>query len=266
MLIYCRFAPKITGKPLDKKIRIGAVSYLNTKPLLYGLNHSALKQDTDVWLDYPSAIAKALLEGEIDIGLVPVAIIPLMKEYHIISDYCIGCDGPVGSVCIFSDVPLEETNRLLLDYQSRTSVALAGILLKHHWKLNPVIEDSKGEEFIYRISGKTAGVVIGDRALEQRTHHRYIYDLGEAWKDFTGLGFVFAAWISNKKLDPVFLETFNKLNAVGLDNLDEIIIENPFPHFDLKEYYTRLISYRLDDNKLAGMERFLELLSGYSPE
>lgn len=246
---------------MDKKIRIGAVSYLNTKPLLYGLNHSSLKQEVDLWLDYPSSIAKALLEGKIDIGLVPVAIIPSLKEYHIISDFCIGCDGPVGSVCIFSDVPLEETDRLLLDYQSRTSVALAGILLKHHWKLNPEIEDSKGEEFIHRITGKTAGVVIGDRALEQRIHHRYIYDLGEAWKDFTGLGFVFAAWISNKKLDPLFLENFNKLNAVGLDNLKEIIRENPYPHFDLELYYTKLISYTLDENKRAGMRRFIEMIS-----
>lgn len=132
--------------------------------------------------------------------------------------------------------------------------------MKHHWKLNPVMEDSNGEEFIHKIGGKTAAVVIGDRALEQRMHHRYIYDLGQAWKDFTGLGFIFAAWISNKKLDPVFLEAFNKINAVGFDNLNEIIRNNPFPHFDLELYYTHLISYTLDNNKRAGLKRFLELI------
>jgi chorismate dehydratase len=245
---------------LDKKIRIGAVSYLNTKPLLYGLENSSLNEQIELSLDYPAAIANGLLSGKLDIGLVPVAILPQMEEYYIVSDYCIGCNGPVASVCIFSDVPLEETEKILLDYQSRTSVALARILIKHHWKLNPVMEDSNGEEFIHKIGGKTAAVVIGDRALEQRMRHRYIYDLGQAWKDFTGLGFIFAAWISNKKLDPVFLEAFNKINAVGFDNLNKIIRDNPFPHFDLELYYTRLISYKLDNTKLAGLKRFLELI------
>jgi len=246
---------------LDKKIRIGAVSYLNTKPLLYGLNHSAIEQKIELILGYPAEIAEGLLTGKLDIGLVPVAIIPEMKEYHIISDYCIGCNGPVASVCIFSDVPLEEAETVLLDYQSRTSVELTKILLKYYWKLNPILHDTRGEQFIHRIGHKTAGLVIGDRALEQRKHSRYIYDLGEAWKSFTGLGFVFAAWISNKEIDPVFRESFNSINGIGLINLPEIIRNNPYPHFDLQQYYSRFISYKLDESKLAGMARFLELMS-----
>jgi len=245
---------------LDKKIRIGAVSYLNTKPLLFGLAHSSLDKDIELTLDYPAAIAQGLQNGKLDIGLVPVAIIPTLPEYHLVSDYCIGCDGPVASVCIFSDVPLEEAETVLLDYQSRTSVALTRILLKNFWKLNPVLEDTGGEEYIHRIGEKTAGLIIGDRALEQRLHSRYIYDLGEAWKAYTGLGFVFATWISNKAIDPVFLDTFNQLNAVGFEHLQEIISANPYPHFDLSAYYTRNISYKLDDHKRKGMERFLELL------
>lgn len=245
---------------MDKKIRIGAVSYLNTKPLLYGLENSSLEQEIELTLDYPAAIAQGLMSGKLDIGLVPVAILPLMEEFHIVSDYCIGCNGPVASVCLFSDVPLEEAETLLLDYQSRTSVALTRILLKHYWKLNPVLEDTGGDDFIHRIGGKTAGLVIGDRALEQRKHSRYIYDLGEAWKDFTGLGFVFATWISNKRIDQGFLNKFNELNGIGLKNIPEIIRSNPFPHFDLAQYYTKSISYELDENKRAGMQHFLEYL------
>lgn len=259
-LNYCRFAPKNTGKPLDKKIRIGAVSYLNTKPLLYGLENSSLTEKIELTLDYPAAIARGLLIGKLDIGLVPVAIIPQMEEFHIISDYCIGCNGPVASVCIFSDVPLEETEVILLDYQSRTSVALARILMKHHWKLNPVMEDSNGEEFIHKIGGKTAGLVIGDRALEQRSKHPFIYDLGEAWKNFTGLGFVFAAWISNKQIDPLFLNLFNAANELGLEHLPEIISENPYPHIDLHDYYTQNISYFINNDKRKGLDLFLKML------
>ncbi len=246
---------------MDKKIRIGAVSYLNTKPLLYGLENSRLEKEIELTLDYPAAIAKGLLSGKLDIGLVPVAILPLMEEYHIVTDFCIGCNGPVASVCLFSDVPLHEAETVLLDYQSRTSVALTRILLKHYWKLNPVFEDTGGDEYIHRIGQKTAGLVIGDRALEQRQHSKFVYDLGEAWKDFTGLGFVFAAWISNRKIDPEFLRTFNELNAIGLQNIPEIIRSNPYPHFDLGQYYTANISYELDDFKRAGMNLFLEFLT-----
>ncbi len=245
---------------MDKKIRIGAVSYLNTKPLLYGLENSSLNEQIELTLDYPAAIARGLLSGELDIGLVPVAIIPQMEEYHIVSDYCIGCNGPVASVCIFSDVPLEETETILLDYQSRSSVALTRILLKHYWKLKPELEHASGDEFIHRIRNKKAGLVIGDRALQLRQNSRYIYDLGEAWKDFTGLGFVFAAWISNKKIDPSFLETFNSINGIGLHMIPEIIRLNPYPHFNLEDYYTKNMSYLLDDNKRSGMKKFLELI------
>ena len=84
--------------------------------------------------DYPSRIAQKLLDDEIDIGLVPVAIIPRMKEAQISTDFCIGCNGPVASVCLFSDVPLENVDNILLDYQSRTSVQLAKILLKEYFK------------------------------------------------------------------------------------------------------------------------------------
>ena len=228
---------------------------------MYGLENSSLEQEIELTLDYPAAIAQGLMSGKLDIGLVPVAILPLMEEFHIVSDFCIGCNGPVASVCLFSDVPLEEAETILLDYQSRTSVALTRILLKHYWKLTPVFEDTGGDEYIHRISGKTAGLVIGDRALEQRKHSRYIYDLGEAWKDFTGLGFVFAAWISNKKIDASFLDMFNKLNAFGLQHIPEIIRINPYPHFDLEHYYTQNISYLLDANKRSGMKKFLDLIA-----
>jgi len=119
---------------LDKRIRVGAVSYLNTRPLLYGLKRSGLMDKIDLVEEYPSRIATMLVNDEIDVGLVPVVVIPLLKEAHIITDYCIGADGEVASVAVFSEVPLEQVRTVLLDYQSRTSVSLAKLLLKEYWQ------------------------------------------------------------------------------------------------------------------------------------
>ncbi len=242
------------------KIRVGAVSYLNTKPLLYGITRSAaLMEQMELVIDYPSRIANLLKEGKLDIGLVPVAIIPRLKEWHLVGDYCIGAEGPVASVCLFSDVPVDEIDTILLDYQSKTSVALCKVLLKHYWKLNPLLEDAK-EDFRNHIRGKTAGVVIGDRALEQRHVSPYIYDLAEAWITFTGLPFVFAAWIANKQLPEAFSALFNEANAIGLAHLNDVIAENPFAAYSLNKYYTENISYALTDEKRKGMKLFLEMI------
>jgi len=243
-----------------EKIKVGAVSYLNTKPLLFGIKRSEeLMGRMELIEEYPSKIARMLVENKIDVGLVPVTVIPKLSEWHIISDYCIGADGDVASVCLFSEVPLEKIDKILLDYQSLTSVNLCKILLQRYWKKDVLPEDAK-EDFRSQIKGTTGGVVIGDRALEQRTISTYIYDLGGAWKAMTGLPFVFAAWIANKKLPGDFVHLFNEANAVGLQNINDVIAENPFTAYDLKKYYTQNISYPLTDEKRKGMEKFLELL------
>jgi chorismate dehydratase len=244
---------------LDRKIRVGAVSYLNTKPLLYGIERAPIRNDIELIIDYPARIAAMLLNDEIDMGLVPVAVIPKMEEYYLNGDYCIACDGAVASVCLFSETPIEKVKRVLLDYQSRSSVQLVRILLKEYWQISPELVDAD-EDFRRHIKGTTAGVVIGDRALEQRRISPYVYDLGEGWKALTGLPFVFAAWISNKPLPPAFIKSFDLANKQGLDRLDEVVKENPFPAFDLHEYFTRHLDYRLDQTKRKGLEKFLQYL------
>ena len=224
-----------------------------------------MEQEVDLVMDYPSNIASMLLKDEIDIGLVPIAILPALKEYHIISDYCIACDGEVASVCLFSEVPINEITTLLLDYQSRTSVALLKILLKDHWGINPLLGDSSaGYETL--ITGTTAGLVIGDRALEQRNKSKFSYDLGLAWKELTGLPFVFAVWVSNKPMEGQFIEKFNMSNGVGISNINDIVVDNTFSFFNLKLYYTQNIQFHMNDSRRAGMYEFLgrcEKLSNY---
>jgi chorismate dehydratase len=244
---------------LDRKIRVGAVSYLNTKPLLYGIERAPVSREIELIIDYPASIANMLLNDEIDMGLVPVAIIPLMNEAHINGDYCIASNGNVASVCLFSETPIEGVERVLLDYQSRTSVQLARILMKEYWRISPELVDA-GKDFRQHIKGTTAGVVIGDRALEQRKISPYVYDLAEAWKGFTGLPFVFAAWISNKRLDPRFIMAFDEANRQGILHIDDVVAENPYPLFDLHEYFTKHLDYRLDALKRKGLEKFLSYL------
>ncbi|RYY15932.1 MAG: hypothetical protein EOO04_27795 [Chitinophagaceae bacterium] len=239
-----------------EKIKVGIVNYLNTRPLVYGIENSPVMKDIIFTGNYPAKLAQQLISGEIDLGLVPVAVIPALKESYINTDYCIGAEGEVASVCIFSDVPIEEAETVLMDYQSRTSVALAKLLLKEYWKLSPAIVPTQHD---YRplIKGRTAGLVIGDRALEQRAKNKYIYDLGAAWKDHTGLPFVFAAWVSTRQLDKDFVSAFNEANRFGLTKIDEVVHQYDYDIFDLDLYYRKRISYELNAEKRKGLKLFL---------
>jgi chorismate dehydratase len=233
---------------------------LNTKPLMYAIKHGETMEGMEVVEDYPAKIAKMLMNDEIDVGLVPVAVIPKLKEHYIITDYCIGAEGAVASVCIFSNVELHKVKNVILDYQSSTSVALAKVLIEHYWKFDVTFEEA-GENFREEIKGTTAGVVIGDRAFEQRKISAFSYDLAEAWINFTGLPFVFAAWVANKKLPQEFIQQFNEANKQGLQNIDAVVAENISEHYDLKKYYSENISYELTDKKREGLKTFLNYLS-----
>jgi len=149
---------------LNAKIKVAAVSYLNTKPLLYGIERAGLDKDMELLLDYPAQLAQSLQQGNIDMALLPVAAMPGIPGARIVSDYGIAADGNVASVCIFSQVPMEEIREVYLDYQSRSSVRLARLLLEKHWNKNVILRPAP-ENYIEYINGSTAGVIIGDRAL-----------------------------------------------------------------------------------------------------
>ena len=244
-------------------LKISAVSYLNTIPFIHGLKQSELIKTIDLQLDYPSICADKLINGTVDLALVPVAVIPKLKEAYIISDYCIGANGAVDTVCLYSDVPIEEIESIALDYQSRTSVALLKILLNEYWQLNP--EFKKGNVgFEENIKGNHAALVIGDRAFALNTKHAYIYDLSAIWKEMTGLPFVFAAWVANTKLPKDFIVSFNKALEKGLSNIDKALAleGDSYPNCkNPEDYLNNKISYNLDVEKQKGMELFLRKIS-----
>lgn len=236
------------------------MSYLNTKPLVYGFENGMMAAEIDLIFDYPANVAQMLLNDSIDIGLIPVAVLGQLQEYHIITGYCIGASKPVASVCLFSDVPITEVKEVLLDYQSRTSVALLKILLEEHWKVTPQLVHTQ-TGFQEQIKGTTAGLVIGDRALLQRQHSTYIYDLAEAWQEMTGLPFVFAVWVANKKLSPEFIHSFNEATGTGLQHINEIVSTLDFAAYNMLAYYNTNIDYVLDAQKRTAIQMFLSKLS-----
>ncbi|MBL7743833.1 MAG: menaquinone biosynthesis protein [Chitinophagaceae bacterium] len=244
-----------------KKIRVGIVNYLNTKPLIYGLQRPPISEQIELVAEYPAKLARMLKDNEIDVGLIPVAAIADLSSYYIAGDHCIGAEGEIASVCLFSEVPMNDIKKVYLDYQSRSSVALLKWLMKEYWGIDPEIIQAEDEGYRTQIKGTTAGLVIGDRALEQRRISTFIYDLGSEWRAITGLPFVFAAWVSTKPLPENFIKIFNEANELGLHHIDEIVAESPSAIYDLKKYYTLHLSYRLDERKKQGMERFLQVIS-----
>ena len=248
---------------MDKKIKVSAVSYLNSKPLIYGLENTAIKDEIELSLDIPSVCSDKLLQNVVDIGLIPVAILPQLSEYHILSDYCIGADGAVSSVNLYSEVPLENIKSILLDYQSRTSVLLCKVLAKHFWKINP---DWKETDSGYEteVKNSTAGLIIGDRTFGKEKNYNYVYDLASEWKAFTGLPFVFACWVANKKLTGDFIKRFNESISFGIENKEAAIlewIEKTNQQVDVREYLEKYISYPLNNKKRMAMELFLNYCS-----
>lgn len=243
------------------KTRVVAVSYLNTKPLLYGLLRSDLTEELEMDLAIPSECARRLLAGAADLALVPVAIIPELPEAHIVSDYCIGTDGAVATVCIYGDVPLEEMTSIYLDHHSRTSAMLTRLLLAEYWQHDVKLLTAE-EGYIDRIGGTVGGLVIGDRTIGLNRRFKYSYDLGEVWKKHTGLPFVFAAWVATREPTKAFTRKFNTALAEGLAHLPELqlLLSAPDPGFSLAEYFTRHIDYNFDAAKRQALHRFLSFV------
>lgn len=235
---------------------------MNTKPFLYGLFQSGMEDAIDLSLDIPSECARKLIAREVDLGLVPVAIIPELNTPHIISDFCIGTEGAVKTVCIYSDCPIEEINELYLDYHSRTSAALTRYLISNYWKINPTLLNTKAG-FEDRIGGKTAALIIGDRTIELEGKYKHVYDLGAIWKQQTNLPFVFAAWVSNVPLPESFQKEFNEALKFGIQKRAQVaqLFQSSYPNFDVYDYYHKYIDYELTATKRKALKLFLEYIA-----
>jgi chorismate dehydratase len=245
-----------------QKVKVSVVSYLNSKPFIYGLENSDLIHEIDLQQDIPSVCAQKLLTQKVDIGLIPVAIIPSLAEHYIISDYCIGAVGKVASVCLYSNVPLNKIKTVLLDYQSRTSVTLVKVLAAELWNIQPEWKKAD-EQFEKSIKDDTAAVIIGDRTFGLENTYAYSYDLAEEWQKLTGLPFVFACWVANKKQQNDFISKFNCALKNGINHISHIsesLQKTKKYSINVENYLSNNISYTLDEPKKEALALFLKYL------
>jgi chorismate dehydratase len=248
-----------------EKIRISAVKYANTYPFIYGLTESGFDKKVILETDHPADCAAKLIKGNVDIGLIPVASLPKLKEYHIISDFCIGANGNVRTVLLLSNCHFEEIETIYLDYRSRSSVALSKVLAKNFWNREfRWMNTSKGFDF-RNIGLKEAVVLIGDQCFEYEKSFRFKIDLALEWKGFSGLPFVFACWTANRLLEKSFIAEFNQALDLGVSNIEKVVIKfsstGTITGNILKEYLTENIDYNFNEEKKKGMKMFLELMS-----
>lgn len=237
------------------KLKISVVSYLNSKVFIKGLipEHN---NNFDISLDIPSVCAEKLINNTVDIGLIPVGVIPFIKDANVISNYCISANGAVNSVFLFSNSSLTDIHTIYLDTHSRSSNLLTKILAKEYWNLD-VVYKTRTEDIIDIKDGE-AFVLIGDRTFDQIGKYFTTKDLAEDWKKLTGLPFVFAAWVSNKEIHKEAIDLFNNYLKNGFEFLDEVIRENLLSFFDVNDYLKSKIEYNLNDEKRNAIELFLQ--------
>ena len=244
------------------KIRVGAVSYLNTKPLIWGLPD--LAPWVELSLDFPSRLADELARGRLDVALIPSIEYSPEAGQQIVSDACIACRGPVMSVKLFSRVPMDEVRTLALDEGSRTSIALTRVLLKERFDLQPQLEALTLGASV-RDSAADAVLVIGDRAMHSPGGgFADVWDLGDEWVRWSGLPFVFAMWVARPGINLTGLaEVLGRSRDEGLA-MAEAIAEKEAAPLGLSRpqcltYLRDHLHFYLGPRERRGLDLFREL-------
>lgn len=242
--------------------KISAVSYLNTFPFVYGIQRSGLLRDYRLDLDIPSLCAEKLKNGEVDVALIPVGALNDLASYEFVTDFCIGAVNSVKTVLLLSHKPLSEIREIGLDYDSRTSVQLVKVLAKHHWKIDPLWKNLMPGQAL-QDHGLEAIVAIGDKTFDLVKKYPYCYDLAEEWIRLTSLPFVFAAWVTTKKLSEALQTDLNRALEYGINHIKETLefFKDKLPAGeDCQSYLEQNISYSFDERKKEGLQLFLNYL------
>jgi chorismate dehydratase len=247
-------------------IRIGAVMYLNARPLVVSLPR--LAPWADLQIDLPSRLADALAAGQLDVAMIPSIEYARHAEYSVISDACIACDGAVRSVKLYSRVPIDRLRTLALDEGSRTSAALARILLKERFgvwpETRPLPIGATPEEI-----AADAFLLIGDRGmLPSNTATAFEWDLGQEWTQWTGLPFVFAMWIARPGVDlSGVAEVLAAARDDGVTQFEEIAQQAApsigVPEAECLAYLRDHLTFHLGQRQRHGLERFFALAERY---
>jgi chorismate dehydratase len=247
---------------MTRRIRIGAVEYLNSKPLVCDLE--SLAPEAELVLDLPSRLADDLAAGRLDVALIPVIEYFRAGTYSIIPNIAIASRGPVLSVTLFSRVPAGEIRSLALDEGSRTSAALVRVWLRYRHEVIPELEPLLIDRDPDRV--RSDGVLlIGDRAMRASLPgFPYSYDLGQEWFEWTGLPFVYAVWAVRPGVElGRVAEALLEAKRRGRERVAQIAHQEA-PRLQLdagfcRRYLSNIIRFDLGPAELAGMERFYQL-------
>jgi chorismate dehydratase len=256
-------SPSLASQPLRQPTRIGAVSYLNTKPLIYGLEN-ALEPGDALSLDLPSRLATDLASGAIDIGLIPVVEYFQHPDFEIVSNAVIACRGPVWSVRVFFRCDPHEVRSLALDEGSRTSAALSKVLFHQKYGFVPKTIPLKMDDDPVE-SPADAVLLIGDRAMHPesfRPAFQSDWDLGQTWFEETGFPFVFAMWVARNHsfANAEWVKAFETARDKGLLHVREIA-QSAANKYQLtasqcEDYLTKYIRFFLNEDERRGLHEF----------
>ena len=263
------------GSTVPGPIRIGAVNYLNSKPLIEGLADDLRRvaPGADLVLDFPSRLADDLGTGHLDVALVPSIECLRDPDYEVVTDACVATQGPVLSVKLYSRVPISQISTLALDEGSRTSATLARVLLAERFGLHPELEPLPLGKTV-DASKADAVLLIGDRAMHP-LDETFVetWDLGDVWSHWTGLPFVFALWATRR--GTTLGEVEGALTAArdrGLEQLNQIAeresLELGISRDAACAYLHDNLHFHLGSAERHGMELFqrLAIAQGLAPE
>ena len=237
--------------------RIAAVSYLNTIPFIYGIQHEGNLR-ADLLLAPPAGCYENYIAGRADIALMPSAMVPSLTSTNIITDYCIGSSGKVRTVVLFSNVPIKDVRRVFLDAHSRTSVQLCGYLAANLWHIQPEWYDLKDYSQVAYAQREDAFLLIGDKVFDHEGLFNYAYDLSEEWNKATGMPFAFAVWVARKGTSYEHIDALQRALTFGVESVWEAIVENGFDQkpYNAYEYLTQNIDFMFNAEKHSALQKF----------
>lgn len=251
--------------PNDRLPRIAASSYLNTAPLIWSFVHGPGRDAVDLLTDEaPARCAEMLDRGEVDAALVPVIEYQRMFRIKVVPDVCVGSRSAVRSVVIASKHDdLKKVRRIALDESSRTSVALVKIIFREFLQVEPEWQASS-PDFNQMLADNDAALVIGDPAMRIPRDELCVFDLAALWREYTGLGFVFAMWmVRESETERVGAIDFAGARDEGLAHLDEIASSHrhqvPLSIEEIKKYLTQNIAFRMDEEMQQGLQLYFDL-------
>ena len=252
---------------LTQQLQIGAVRYLNSRPLIEGFD--VLLPSANLVLDYPSRLADSLSAGRLDVALIPSVEYFRRPGYEVVSDACVAARGAVLSVKLYCRVHPGNIRRLALDEGSRTSAALTKVILADRYGVIPQTEALKMESTT-RDSTADAVLLIGDRAMHDPAESFVeVMDLGQVWYDWTGLPFVFAMWVARQEANTDGIDDIlSHARDLGLERIGEIAAEEA-PRLGLTQsaaynYLTRNLHYHMTSAERSGLKLFCELAAQHN--